>query len=163
VDLHSDSSCLIRSFTTISARSGITSHAMLRMTVSDISCTTRRAMRSTSSSDNLLPSGIARTAAATSISVAGSGSGSGGGGGGGALAGSLDILSRSSKLIFGNALVSPLYCGGSSHIDGADGGGSGVDIAHDGVSGSGSGIGAGGGGGGGAALSRSSNVIFGNA
>ena len=51
VDLHaSASSCRIRSFTTISARSGITSQAMLRTTWSDISSTTRRAMRSTCSS-----------------------------------------------------------------------------------------------------------------
>src|SRR6266480_7836754 len=54
VDLHSDSSCRMRSLTTISARSGITSHAMLRTTVSDMSCTTRRAMRSTCSSESSL-------------------------------------------------------------------------------------------------------------
>ena len=50
VNYSSVSSCRIRSFTTISARSGITSQAMLRTTWSDISCTTRRAMRSICSS-----------------------------------------------------------------------------------------------------------------
>src|ERR1043165_165590 len=51
VDLHaSDSSWRIRSLTSISAMSGITSQAMLRTTCSDISCTTRRAMRSICSS-----------------------------------------------------------------------------------------------------------------
>ena len=46
----SDSSCLILSLTTISARSGMTSQAMFFTTWSDINCTTRRAIRSTCSS-----------------------------------------------------------------------------------------------------------------
>src|SRR5436309_10039975 len=68
VDLHaSDSSCRIRSFTTISAMSGITSHAIFFTSSAESICTTRRAIRSMTSS-GMSP----ENAAACGVEISGS-------------------------------------------------------------------------------------------
>ena len=146
----------------------MTSQAMLRTTVSDMSWTTRRAMRSTCSSLNSPAEPEAAEVGVNGASFcfgssevfdsdAHDGVGSGIGGGGGAW---LLILSRSSKLNFGNAFVSPAGAPGcSSHSEGEDevSGGVVLGVSQDG------GCGVGGGGGVEDALSRSSNDMRGNA
>jgi len=113
----------MRSFTTDSARSGITSHAMLRTTCSDINCTTRRAMRSTCSSVSSPPDTEALLAAGEGDGAGSAGGGDGGGGGvhtGGSGIGGGAAFFKSSKLMRGKARVSPAgRC--SSHGDDAAG------------------------------------------